>query len=412
MWHLIKRLSAWLMNEFRTELRGTLPSQAVHFSYEKAGLVLHDAAIPWNADAVLVEASLKMPASAQRKSDFTLRLPHGEQVQAENLRPEEGGERHRVFFRIPALEATTEAGLFWRDRELSKLKLPIVSCEEYLEGLRVEMPTFFVRIGHQTIACQTFVGAQCRSWAASAQLVSRTLSLAPLSDLGLTVQFRNERDSSDYEVPVSLAGSQLQARQALVSASPRKLPRRLGAWTADWRIGERVLASHRVRAISRRYFQNSLRVSDTRFVTVDTNNRCSVRRQLPTISELSRLGPCFLVSSREVGMAGMCSLQVHAQVPEGIQPPLLLEQDLLVTDGPTMFTPGTVDVADLAQVTAFELRMQSYMIGVLPLSPVPSASFNSEGAFHAPPDFLWTSAADEELSDRLNRLMGGNNGRN
>jgi hypothetical protein len=411
MWHLLKRLSAWLMSEFRSELRGGLQSQAFHFSYEKAGLVLHDAAIPWNADAVLVEASLRLPASAQRKSDFTLRLPLGEQVQAESLRPEEGGERHRLFFRLANPTSTCEASLFWRDRDLGKLKLPIVSCEEYLAGLRVEMPTFFVRIGHQTIACQTFVASQCRGWAASAQLVSRTLSLAPLSELGLTVAFRNERDGSGHEVPVSLAGSQMQAHQALVSASPRKLPKRIGAWTATWRVGDRVLASHRVRAISQRFFLSSLRVSDTRFVTVDSNKRCTLRRQLPPISELSRLGPCFLVSSREAGMAGMCQLRVHAQVPDGVQPPILLEQDLLVTDGPTMFTPGTVDVVDLAQVTAFELRMRSYTIGVLPLSPVPSASFNSEGAFHAPPDFLWTSAADEELTERLNRLMGGS-GRN
>jgi hypothetical protein len=109
-------------------------------------------------------------------------------------------------------------------------------------------------------------------------------------------------------------------------------------------------------------------------------------------------------------MAGMCEFQVHAQVPGGIQPPMLLEHSLLVTDAPTMFAPGTVDVADLAQVSAFELRMKSQTVGVLPLSPAPSASFNGEGAFQAPPDFIWTSAADEELTERLNRLMGG--GRN
>jgi hypothetical protein len=407
----MKRLSAWLMSEFRSVIRSGVPTQAFHFGYEKAGLILHDSAIPWNADAVLVEASVKMDRGVQRKSEFTLRLPLGEQVQAESIRPEEGGQRHRIFFRIATPPSTSEVVLCWRDRELGKLRLPVISCEEYLAGLRVETPTFFVRIGHQTIACQTFVAMQCRGWAASAQLVSRTLSLAPLSELGLTVEFRNERDGSTHEVPIALAGSQMQARQALISASPRKLPKRIGAWTATWRIGERVLASHRVRAISQRFFQNSLRVSDTRFVTVDAGNRCTVRRQLPTISELSRLGPCFLVSSCEAGMAGMCMLQVHAQVPDGIQPPLLLEQALLVTDGPTMFTPGTVDVADLTQVTAFELRMRSYTVGILPLSPVPAASFNSEGAFHAPPDFLWTSAADEELTERLNRLMGGN-GRN
>jgi hypothetical protein len=410
MWPFSKRLSAWLMNEIRTALRGGPLSQALYFGYEKAGLTLHDAGIPWNADAVLVEASLKIHGAAQRKADFTLRLPPGEIVPAESLRPEEGGERHRIFFRLPTPPRTVEAALYCRDRQLARIELPVVPAEEYIDGLRVEMPSFFVRIGHQTVACQTFVATQCRGWSAGAHIMSRGLSLAPLFDLGLNVQFRNERDGSTHEVPVALAGSQMQTRQALISASPRKLPKRIGSWTATWRVGERPLASQRVRAISQRFFQNSLRISDTRFVAMDRNKRLTVRRQLPPLSDVLRLGPCFLVSSREPGMAGMCTLQVHAQVPGGVQAPLLLEQELLVTDGPTMFTPGTVDVADLAPVTAFELRMRTTTIGVLPLSPVPTASFNNEGGFQSPPDFLWTSAADEELTERLNRLMGG--GRN
>ena len=35
---------------------------------------------------------------------------------------------------------------------------------------------------------------------------------------------------------------------------------------------------------------------------------------------------------------------------------LLLEEEVLITDGPTMFAPGTLDVADLNQVSGFELR--------------------------------------------------------
>jgi len=397
------------MNETKSLVRGSPQSQALTFRYEKAGLTLHDAAIPWNADAVLVEASLKLTGAQQRKADFTLRLPLGESIAAESLRAEEAGG-HRVVFRLPTPPRTTEAALFWRERQFGKIELPILSAEEYINGLRVDLPSFFVRIGNQTVACQTFVATQCRGWSASAQVTSRTLSLAPLFDVGLNVQFRNERDGSTHEVMVTLAGSQLQSRQALISASPRKLPKRIGAWTATWRVGDLPLASQRVRAISQRYFQNSLRISDTRFIAMDRSKRLSVRRQLPPLSEVMRLGPCFHVASREPGMAGLCQLQVYAQVPGAVQAPLLLEQELLVTDGPTMFTPGTVDVADLQQVSAFELRMRTHTIGVLPLSPVPTANFNSEGGFQSPPDFLWTSAADEELTERLNRLMGG--GRN
>lgn len=413
MWLFNRRWPAWLMNELRTALRGGPQSHTVHVGYEKAGLVLHEGerAVPWNADAVLVEAALKLPnVLHQRKADFSLRLPGTDPIPADSLRPEEGGDRHRIVFRLPTPAASTEASMRWRERELGRVAINVLSADEYLRGLRVELPTFFVRIGQQTVACQTFVATQCRGWSAGAQIASRTASLAPLVDLGLNVVFRCERDGTSHEVPIALAGSQMQVKQALISATPRRLPKRIGAWTATWRVGQHVLASQRVRAISQRYFQNSLRISDTRFVAVDHQKRLSVRRQLPALADVARLGPCFLVSSREAGMAGQCILQVHAQVPGGVQSPLLLEQELLVTDGPTMFTPGTVDAADLAQVTAFELRMKTFTIGVLPLCPVPTASFNSEGGFQAPPDFLWTSAADEELTERLNRLMNG--GRN
>src|SRR5262245_55736683 len=196
MWPFTKRWRAWLMNEIRSALRGGPQSQAMHFGYEKAGLVLHDPAIPWNADAVLVEASLKLPVNAQRKADFTLRLTAGEPIAAEALRPEEGGDRHRVFFRLMTPPRTTEVTLLWRDRVLGRLALPVVHAEDYIQGLRVEMPSFFVRVGHQTVACQTFVATQCRGWSAGAQIISRTLSLAPLFDLGLNVLFRCERDGT------------------------------------------------------------------------------------------------------------------------------------------------------------------------------------------------------------------------
>jgi hypothetical protein len=36
---------------------------------------------------------------------------------------------------------------------------------------------------------------------------------------------------------------------------------------------------------------------------------------------------------------------------------------------------------------------------------VPAAVVNAEGGFTPPPDFTWSSAADDELADRLKRLQ-------
>ena len=109
-------------------------------------------------------------------------------------------------------------------------------------------------------------------------------------------------------------------------------------------------------------------------------------------------------------MAGLCGLRVTAQVPGAIQPPLLLEHQILVTDGPTMVAPGTLEAAELAQVTGFELTVaKGRPLGTLPLCPAPSAAFNAEGGFKPPPEYTWTPAADEELLERLSRLLDGRN---
>jgi hypothetical protein len=384
-------------------------SQSLSYSFEKAGLTLHNQPIPWNAEAVLVEAQLRLRDSARRKADFELRVPGQAPLPADGLRRDEADDRHRLFFHFPPPPRTTTAELLWRGQSLGQLTLPVIDAATFLAGLRLQLPTLSARLGGQSVACQTFVATQCRGLSASAVLVSPT-SLAPLADLGLHVEFRSERDGTVFDVPAPLCSSQLAARQALVTAALPRFPRRIGAWTATWRVADQPLTSQRVRAISQKTFQRSLRVSDTRFVVETKGGAVSLRRQVPAPGEAARVGPCFLVSSREPGMAGLCELQVHAQVPGSVQPPLLMEQSLLVTDGPTLFAPGTVDAADLQQVTTFELRQKGEVLGVLSLCPVPAAAFTSEGGFKAPTDFAWTASADEELSERLSKLMDGPKG--
>ena len=70
-----------------------------------------------------------------------------------------------------------------------------------------------------------------------------------------------------------------------------------------------------------------------------------------------------------------------------------------------MISPVLLDVADLAHVTAFELRHKKRTLGSLPLSPVPHATLTGEGGFKPPGDFLWSNVAEEELLDRLAKLM-------
>jgi hypothetical protein len=407
MWLWIKRWRDWAMHDLLPLHRNGLQPQALHYSYEKAGLTLDNQPIPWNAEAVVVESLVRVPSRAgRRKSDFLLRVPGRDDVLADKLGRDDCDDRCRVFFRLPAPKQNTSAELLWQSHVLGRMTLPCLGREDFIGRLSLQMPTLSVRLGEQTVACQTFVATQCKGLVATAVLTSPT-SLVPVLDLGLRVEFRSERGGASHTVPVQLCSSQLKGKQALVTVAPRKFPRRIGTWLATWMLDDHPLMTQRIRAISKQHFLRSLRVSETRFVMQSAKGEVTLARQLTPADGTVRVGPCFLVSSREPGMAGLCQLQVRAQVPGAVQPPLLVEQEVLITDGPSPFAPGTLDVADLTQVSGFEMRLRGKPLGVLPLAPAPTAAFTSEGSFKAAGEFTWSPAADDQLNERLTRLIDG-----
>src|ERR1700722_12769624 len=125
MWPSIKRWHDWAMDNLWPLYRIGPQPQAVHYSYEKAGLVLHDQPIPWNAEAVLVEVQLRLSAATgRRKSDFLLRLPGQDPVVAEQLRRLETEDRYRIGFRLPPPGLTVTAEILYRDHVVGQLTLP------------------------------------------------------------------------------------------------------------------------------------------------------------------------------------------------------------------------------------------------------------------------------------------------
>jgi hypothetical protein len=235
-------------------------------------------------------------------------------------------------------------------------------------------------------------------------LLSNPTGLAPLTDMGLHVEFRTDRGGVQT-VPVPLTGARLADREVLVTAVPKRFPRRVGTWTATWKLGDLVLATQQLRAVSQRHFERSLRVSEARFAAMTTKGDVLVSRQPPALAEMSWVRPCFLISSTEPGMAGMCTLRVRAQSTGSSASLSPIEQEALVTDVPAWFAPGTEDVAKLGYVNGFELCVRDQVLSALSMSPVPAAVFSAEGGFRPPAEFAWSPAADEELNDRLARLV-------
>ncbi len=407
MWRWIKRWRDWAMRELFWPLsRNSGPqAQSLHFSYEKAGLTVRNDPIPWNADSVTVEAVLRFPTSvARRKTDFHLRVTGLGSLTAVTLHRHEENDLFRLQFRLPPLKHNANVELYWRSTLLIQAVLPLLTMDEFVENLRVESPTIFVRLGEHTVPCQAFVGTQCRGIMAGGRLLSPT-SLLPLVDLDPSIEFTDHRSRQTHTVPLRLISSQLVQNEALVNVACPRRPRRLGVWSASWVLSGRVLARSEARVISQSAFRRSLYVADSRYVHQDEKGVAAITRHVPLLTAKCRIGPCFLIASREPGVAGLCPVEVRAQAKGSAKMQGLTEQEVLVTDGPSLFLPGTIGVEDLQDLTAFELLSRNQSLGLLSMCPAPSASFSSEGGFKPPDDYSWNAVAEEELSDRLTKLM-------
>lgn len=404
MWHWIKHWLGSAMADF-PPTRSRPADQACHLRYEKGGMVLPAPPIPWNADGGIIELLVKLPPAARQRQDFLLRIPGQPACPAELLRRDESSDnRYRLFFRFPLPGTSTTAEILWRQRLLTTLPIPVQTAAEYTAGLRLTQPTVTVRIGGTSVAAQTFIAVQGYGLTAAAVVRSPTC-LAPLADIGFRVVFSTDRGITQ-SIPVSLTGSQLAARETLVTASPGRFPRHGGQYTVTWMAGETVLHRHRLHAITSKRFLESLRLSDARFVIRDHKGVISVQRQASPLSEISALGPCFAVASREPGMAAEVNFEI-CPIDKGVAlTPALSEQSVLVTDGPTIVAPGLIPLAEMGTISGFELRCQGQVVGILSLNPVPIASFTAEGGFKPPPDFAWSSAAEDELADKLGKLFG------
>ena len=381
--------------------------QALHYSYEKAGLTLHDQPIPWNAEAVLVEAwsapAGQPPAGARPTSSSA--CPAASAVPAENLRREESDERHRLFFRLapPAPDGHCRVALSQSPAGPADLAGP--EPGRFVQQLRLQMPTLFVRLGEQSVACQTFVATQCKGLLASAVLTSPT-SLVPLLDLDLRWSFARSAAAAVSRVPAQLCSSQLAGRQALVTVVPRRFPRRIGTWLATWMLGDQPLATQR----------------DPRHLASSSSSaRCASPTRALSCSAEGRSEPAPAAAAADGSGSGRALLPGQQRgaghgrpVPAAGPGPGARRRAAAVADGAGSADHRRAD--DVRPGDAGQRRPairsapsscahKGEVLGVLSLCPAPAASFTAEGGFKPPEDFTWSAAAEEELNDRLTKLL-------
>jgi hypothetical protein len=378
--------------------------QTRRFGYEKAGLQIADEPIPWNAETVWVEATIQVAAGrVWGKEDFHLHVPDRPPLVPTLVTPADPKQAVHVVFRMPPPQRAVTVGLYGEGKLLDQMHLPFLSAEEFLRELRLESPVVCACLGPYSVTCRAVVEGQCRGYSAGAILVSPT-SLLPIIDMPVRVDFINAVTCSTQSVTVPLANTALVSRQAVLSVVPPRRPLWFGKNMIRWSVADRQLGQTEIHAISPEAFRQSLYLVESRCLSGGKGEpgATGARRLAP--GENRGLRPCFLVASREPGVAGLCPLEVRVRFRHSGSRPVLLHQDVLVTDGPSPCLPDRA-FDDDSPVLAFELYHGEELLGVLTVSPAPSAYFTSEGGFQGLEEYTWTRHADEELMSRLQRLM-------
>ena len=383
----------------------------LHVRYEKAGLILDALPIPWNADAVIVEAIVRLPGTIpSAKEQFTLQFSNGAPTAwAEVLRQESKKAPVRVYFRIPVPEQTCNVHVFWREHSLGQVELPILTATAFEQGFALEWPTIHVLLGDRAVACQAFVSTQAKGFFASA-VVRSVGPLAAALTVGLRVAVKRVDGDEIGSASVAFTSAQLRLRQTLVTVALPRL-RTIGTYEVSWHLANRCLHTQRVRVVSKKTLLKSLRISATRFHVTSDNGSTQVVRALPTrdgqvlLDGIVEVAPVFFVCSGEAGMAGLVPLTLRALIGDTITTEAIKEQ-MLVTDGPTPILLGVMAAKDLSGLKHFTLGCGNVSLGNLALLPAPSAAFNAEGGFAPLDDFLWSAAAEEQLDERLGKLLG------
>jgi hypothetical protein len=404
MWHQLQRWRGWAANALFPQ--GKLQVHAVGFAYEKAGLSVYNEPLAWNAESARVEATLRASGlEVGCRTDFSLHIPGSPPAPADTFEPA-GEDLVRVGFRLPPPTGPTEAELLWRTHALGRLTLPFLPQEEFLRGLRVESPALVAQLGKYTVPCEAVVADQCRALRATGLLTSLT-SLLPLLDMDLSVTFTNHGAQCNQTIPVCLSLQQLTGRQALVSAGVPGWAGPPGPWSARWTADGRWLAGCAACAVSAQDFRQSLFVLDGRYVCERTNGQRSYSTYLPPREGVRRVGPCFRLVSREPGVAGLCTVELRTRFKDVGRPAEVLRQEVLVSDAPSLFVPPLRSAEEFEQVASFDLYVRGELLASVAGCRRPVLKFTGEGGFREPADFDWTPVTEQELSERLRRLMEG-----
>ena len=386
--------------------------ETIRFGYEKAGYVVYDEPIPWNAEAVLVEFLIQDPGSAiVHGNDYCLRgkdsgvsAPREVPVKTVSCHSQARKNSFCLHFRLGPLLSNMSLQLTWRGRFLGKITLPYLSPKAFFRELAIESPSTMAQIGEHEVICRTVVAGQCHHLTACCFLKSST-SLLPLIDWDLALELTCHDSGQTWRIPAHLTGSQVVHHQSLLNVTLFSWSCTEGQWSWRWVLAHSPLAQGDIRVISQEAFHQSLYLAGG--LSRSERRTGAIRRVSPEppTEDTQVLPPCLRIASHEPGVAALCDLKIRVQYQDRFLSAEYLKMEVLITDLPLFSTPLPIAFHDGKEIQTVEVFADEHFIGSASLHQIPVATFTTEGGFQAPEPFDWTPCAEEELQTQLGRLL-------
>jgi len=370
--------------------------RSVHFSYEKAGLRVPADAIPWNADAFYLEIDIDAGTSLSGYvQDYYIIAPGRTLVRAYAVEPLDMEGNYRALFRLGPGENNSSYSVLWRTSVLGHVAPVWLRPNEFLDGMKLESPTVFARLGQHYAACQAVVEGQPEHLTACA-LLRGNAGLLPILDWDFTLELGQREANTVYRLPIRLTGSQVAGQQALVSTPLPRFTFREGTWTLRWLVRDCELARSELRVVSADSFRKSL------YVALAEPCESSTLDFVDTPFHAKH--PSLRIASREPNIAAWCPLEAVIHFRDPTRMPQHLKTRLFITDLTCPAQGAEAIECNYQEVKEFDFFSDGYFVTSVDWHPSPTALFDSEGGYHAIDDFDWTPARDIELNDRLNQL--------
>jgi hypothetical protein len=369
---------------------------ALGYAYEKGGLQISSEPIPWNADAVFVEALVEWSGKPlDCKNDFDLHLADELPLTPISLDPREEGVYH-VVFRLAAIQSARAGRLHWRSRQLGSIELPYVSRENFLGSLLTDAPTVFARCGGTYVACRSMVEGQAYDLIACTALRSPS-SLLPLLDAGLALVFSDSAGKCNQAISVPLTREQLLGREAMLLVPIFWPSGMAGFRSVSLTVAGRVLAHRDLRVIPRQTFFDSLYVPSGWSCSSVTQQR---------VPAVGRAGTRLYLhlASHEPGILGLCPVEVRLRHRFRGRPVVMDPQEVLVSDVPSPCLHVSIAAEDLRDLRAIDLFSNGRFLGSVAWDSGPAATFTAEGGFLSLGSRSWTPIDEVKLEEHLNRL--------